>query len=75
VAGVKAEMFPNFYVGFSLRMHNLITNKVPDNFDNLYIPGFNRTYGGNFGAGFNYTISYFVPLYKTILKNKEKGKK
>jgi hypothetical protein len=75
VAGVKAEMFPNFYVGFSLRMHNLITNKVPDNFDNLYIPGFNRTYGGNFGAGFNYTISYFVPLYKTVLKNKEKGKK
>lgn len=75
VAGVKAEMFPNFYVGFSFRMHNLITNKVPDNFDNLYIPGFNRTYGGNFGAGFNYTISYFVPLYKTVLKNKEKAKK
>ena len=74
LAGVKAEMFPNFYVGFSFRMHNLITNKVPDNFDNLYIPGFNRTYGGNFGAGFNYTISYFVPLYKTVLKTKVKEK-
>jgi hypothetical protein len=71
VAGVKAEMFRNFYVGFSFQMHHLLTNKTPDNFDNLYIPGFNRTYGGNFGAGFNYTISYFLPLYKKTLKNKE----
>jgi len=74
IAGVKAEIFTNLYVGFSFGMHNLITNKVPDNFDNLYIPGFNRTYGGNFGAGFNYTISYFVPLYKTVLKSKVKEK-
>ncbi len=74
IAGVKAEVFTNLYVGFSFRMNNLITNKVPENFDNLYIPGFNRTYGGNFGAGFNYTISYFVPLYKTVLKAKVKEK-
>jgi hypothetical protein len=70
VAGVKAEMFQNLYVGFSVRLNHLITNKTPDNFDNLYIPGFNRTYGGNFGAGFNYTVSYFLPLYKKTLKNK-----
>jgi hypothetical protein len=75
IAGVKAEIFTNLYVGFSFRMNNLITNKVPENFDNLYIPGFNRTYGGNFGAGFNYTVSYFVPLYKTVLKTKVKAKK
>jgi hypothetical protein len=30
----------------------------------LYIPGFNRTYDGDFGVGFNYTVSYFIPLYK-----------
>lgn len=72
VAGVKAEIVQNLYVGFSFRMNNLITNKTPDNFDNLYIPGFNRTYGGKFGAGFNYTISYFVPIFKTTLKPKEK---
>ncbi len=75
IAGVKAEMFSNFYIGFSFRMNNLITNKLPENFDNLYIPGFNRTYGGNFGAGFNYSISYFVPLYKTVLKTKMNEKK
>lgn len=71
VAGVKAEIVQNLYVGFSLRLNNLITNKTPENFDNLYIPGFNKTYGGKFGAGFNYTISYFVPIFKTTLKTKE----
>lgn len=72
IAGIKAEIIQNLYVGFSVRMNNLITNKVPDNFDNLYIPGFNRTYSGKFGAGFNYTLSYFVPIFKTTLKPKEK---
>jgi hypothetical protein len=74
VAGVKAEMFRNLYIGFSLQIHNLISNKAPENFENLYIPGFNRTYGGNFGAGFNYNVSYFLPLYKKTLKNKTKEK-
>ena len=72
VAGVKAELFSNLYLGFSLRMNHLVTNKTPENFDNLYIPGFNRTYEGKFGAGFNYSVSYFLPLYKKTLKNKSK---
>ena len=72
VAGVKAELFSNLYLGFSFRMNHLVTNKTPENFDNLYIPGFNRTYEGKFGAGFNYSISYFLPLYKKTLKNKSK---
>lgn len=74
VAGIKAEVLNNLYVGFSFRINNIISNKVPDNFDNLYIPGFGRTYGGNVGAGFNYTISYFLPLYKSTIKPKEKKK-
>jgi hypothetical protein len=64
VAGVKAKVFDNVFMGFSLRLNTLVTNKKPDNFDNLYIPGFNRTYDGSFGVGFNYTVSYFIPLYK-----------
>ncbi|MFA5556297.1 MAG: DUF6048 family protein [Flavobacteriaceae bacterium] len=64
VAGVKAELFDNLFIGFSVRLNYLITQKNPDNFDNLYIPGFHRTYDGNWGVGFNYTISYFIPLYK-----------
>lgn len=71
VAGVKAEVFKNVYVGFSMRLNYLISNNKPESFDNLYIPGFNRTYNGKFGAGFNYTVSYFLPLYKSTVKAKE----
>lgn len=64
VAGLKAKIVNNFYLGFSVRLNYLVTNKKPENFDNLHIPGFNRTYDGKFGAGFNYTLSYMIPLYK-----------
>lgn len=67
IGGVKAELFSNLYLGFSLRLNYLVSDKKPNNFDNLYIPGFNRTYDGKFGAGINYTLSYFIPIYK---KNK-----
>ncbi len=75
VAGIKAEVFKNVYVGFSFRVNYLTSNKKPENFDNLHIPGFNRTYDGDFGAGFNYTVSYFLPLYKSTVKEKSKKKK
>jgi Domain of unknown function (DUF6048) len=75
VAGIKAEVFKNVYVGFSFRVNYLVSNKKPENFDNLHIPGFNRTYNGDFGAGFNYTVSYFLPLYKSTIKEKSKKKK
>ena len=72
VLGVKVKVYNNIFVGFSFRMNTLVYDKKPsDNFENLYIPGFNRTYAGNFGAGFNYTVTYFIPLYKKIVKPKE----
>ena len=75
VAGMKAEVFHNIYVGFSVRLNKLVSNKKPDNFDNLYIPGFNRTYDGDFGVGFNYTVSYFLPIYKKKIAGKTVEKK
>jgi hypothetical protein len=75
VLGLKAEVLKNIYLGFSVRMNRLLTNTKPDNFDNLYIPGFNRTYNGDFGIGFNYSVSYFLPLYKTKSTKKEEKKK
>ena len=76
VAGVKVKVYNNIFVGFSLRMNTLIYDKKPsENFENLYIPGFNRTYAGNFGAGFNYTVTYFIPLYKKTIKPKKVAKK
>ncbi|SHG17978.1 DUF6048 family protein [Flavobacterium defluvii] len=62
--GVKAKVFNNIFVGFGVQLKLLVMNNKPSGFDNLYIPGFNRTYDGNFGVGFNYTVSYFIPIYK-----------
>ena len=64
VAGIKAKVINNVFVGFSIRINKLLSNRKPETFDNLYIPGFNRTYDGDFGAGINYTISYLLPIYK-----------
>ncbi|KQO22505.1 hypothetical protein ASF10_09010 [Flavobacterium sp. Leaf82] len=63
-AGLKAKVFNNVFVGFGVQLKLLVANSKPSGFDNLYIPGFNRTYDGSFGVGFNYTVSYFIPLYK-----------
>jgi hypothetical protein len=72
VAGLKVKVYNNIFVGFSLRMNTLLFDKNPSSdFKNLYIPGFNRTYDGNFGAGFNYTVTYFIPLYKKIAPPKK----
>lgn len=71
VGGMKAELFSNIFLGFSVRLNTLLVNKKPVGFDNLYIPGFNRTYDGSFGVGVNYSLSYFIPLYKKQNKPKE----
>ncbi len=75
VLGMKAEVIKNVFVGFSARINYMVSEKEPNNFANLYIPGFNRTYDGKFGVGFNYTVSYFIPIYKSKIKAKEKAKK
>jgi len=75
VIGMKAEVIKNIYVGISARLAHLVTNKEPDNFKNLWIPGFNKvTEGAKWGVGFNYSLSYFLPLYKKVKKKEEKPK-
>ncbi|WP_086477394.1 MULTISPECIES: DUF6048 family protein [Arenibacter] len=72
VVGVKAELFANIYLGASVRIGYLITNKEPEGFRNLWIPGFNKvTDGSRFGVGYNYTLTYFLPLYKKAKKIKK----
>lgn len=72
--GIKAEVFPNVYAGFSARINYLFNEKEPNGFENLYIPGFNKTYSSPFGVGFNYTISYFIPIYKKKIEVKKEKK-
>jgi len=73
VLGVKAELLPNIYLGGSIRLGAYITNEEPENFSNLFIPGFNKvTDGSIFGVGYNFTLSYFIPLYKKARPSKKK---
>ncbi len=61
--GTKVQLLPNFYAGLSLRMHGLLSNKQPQDFGNLYAPGFNRITDDNkFGGSFNYTLTYAFPF-------------
>lgn len=70
VAGIKAKMFSNVFMGFTMRLTGLVAQKQPDGFENQYIPGFNRKYSGAIGVDFNYTVSYLIPL--TTKKKKVK---
>ena len=67
--GIKAEVLTNLFVGINVQLKGLISEDQPTNFENLYIPGFNRTFdSGRFGFGFGYNVSYLIPIFK---KNKK----
>jgi len=67
VFGMKVETFNNLFIGVNVSFNNLINTTNPDNFKNLQVPGFNRVFLNNKGVGFNYTLSYLIPIIK---KNK-----
>ena len=63
VAGFKVQILKNIYLGLSIRLNRLVKDTVLENFDNIYIPGFNqKTDENKFGAGFNYSLTYKIPL-------------
>lgn len=65
ILSVKTEIFNNLYLSLNVQLKRKIMEVEPDNFANLYIPGFNRTYDySEFGVGYGYTLSYLVPLFK-----------
>jgi hypothetical protein len=65
VLGVKTEILNNLFLSINLQLKRKISEDKPDNFNNLYIPGFNRTYDfSEFGAGYGYSISYLIPIFK-----------
>lgn len=73
--GIKAELFNNFFAGINAQLKGLVTETEPDNYENLYIPGFNRTFdSGRFGVGFGFNVSYMVPIFKKdkiVVQDKE----
>ena len=63
--GVKAEVFNNLFLSINVQLKRKLSESEPANFENLYIPGFNRTYeDSSFGVGFGYGISYLIPFFK-----------
>jgi len=65
IFGIKAEVLNNLYFGLNVQFKMLLSETEPDNFENIYIPGFNKTYdSGGFGFGIGYNISYLIPFYK-----------
>tara|TARA_R110002073_G_scaffold40547_1_gene114831 strand:+ start:36641 stop:37321 length:681 start_codon:yes stop_codon:yes gene_type:complete len=66
IIGMKVETLNNLYLGFSFSGKKMVSTKEPDNFKNLFVPGFNRVFLNNSGFGFNYTISYLIPIYKKV---------
>lgn len=63
--GVKTELLNNLFLSLNVQLKRRISDTKPENFDNLYIPGFNRTYDeSEFGVGYGYTLSYLIPIFK-----------
>lgn len=65
ILGIKVELFNNLYLGLNAQLKILASELEPDNFQNIYIPGFGKTYdSSNIGAGYSYFLSYRIPLYQ-----------
>lgn len=64
VMGMKVELLPNFYAGFSVRFSKILYQKQ-DDFPNFWIPSIGRVWeDSTFGINYNYTLTYLIPLYK-----------
>lgn len=67
LVGFKAQVIDNFYMGLNLNVKRIVSQKSPENFSNLYIPGFNKVLeNNNIGVGFSYTIQYQIPLFRKV---------
>ena len=65
IIGLKVQLFNNFYLGLNAQLKGLVSETIPNNFQNIYISGFNKTYDSSkVGVGYGYTLSYLIPLYK-----------
>ncbi|WP_397303416.1 DUF6048 family protein [Nonlabens ulvanivorans] len=63
--GIKVEVLPNLYMVANVQLKRMITEKTPDNFDNLYVPGFGKTYDtSEIGVGYTYGLMYRIPFFK-----------
>ncbi len=61
--GLRVEVLKNVYAGTHVQLKGLASETDLQNFDNIYIPGFNITndYNG-IGFGWGYSLRYLIPI-------------
>ncbi len=65
ILGIKTEILNNLFLGINLQLKRMVSENTPENFDNLIVPGFNRTYDfSEYGVGYGYSLSYLIPIFK-----------
>lgn len=65
ILGMKVELFNNLYMGLNVQLKMLASETEPNDFENVFIPGFGKTYdSSSIGAGYSYFLSYRIPLYQ-----------
>jgi hypothetical protein len=63
--GFKVQVLNNLYLTANLQLKRRLSEKTPENFDNLYAPGFGRTFDTNdIGVGYSYGITYRIPFVR-----------
>ncbi|MBS3738568.1 DUF6048 family protein [Mesohalobacter halotolerans] len=66
--GFEVELIKNVFAGAHVQLKFLVSETDLQNFDNIFIPGFNITNDFSLiGAGWGYSLSYLIPF-----KNKRK---
>lgn len=61
--GFRVELVKNLFAGAHVQLKVLASETELQNFDNIYIPGFNITNDFNaIGAGWGYSLRYLIPV-------------
>jgi hypothetical protein len=70
VAGIKAELFTNFFIGWSIHSRIRLAHNSYDMITPYNVPGYgNGSKKSN--LGFNFSIFYRIPIYKQTVDYKK----
>lgn len=59
-AGLKTQVYKGFYMGFTVRYRSRLSQKVHENSEPYYIPGFGKN--GSTNVGLTYNLIYKLPF-------------
>ncbi len=69
-AGIRVELFKNFFMGWNVRGRFLLHFRDSD-LPPFIVPGYGYA-GKSFSIGFNYTLSYRIPYKIRVIEKKKK---